>query len=160
MKKVGTAVAQRARAFGFRLCFYDPHVADGVDKALGDIVRCGSLAELLQASDCVSLHASLTESSLGMMGEGAFRQMRPGAFLVNTAQAGLVDEFALAAALKEGRLKGAAVDVFDSQAFNPLNGKCVCVCVCLCLFWCIYALGCRKIKNFSLGLGYSFQISI
>lgn len=121
--KVGLAVAQRARAFGFKICFYDPNLSDGVDKSFGEIERANSLHELLQMSDCVSLHATLNEGSYNMMNEAAFKQMRTGSFLINTAQAGLVDEFALANALKEGRLKGAAIDVFDSQAFNPLNGK-------------------------------------
>lgn len=121
--KVGLAVAQRARAFGFKICFYDPNLADGVDKSFGEIERANSLQELLQMSDCVSLHATLNEGSYNMMNEAAFKQMRTGSFLINTAQAGLVDEFALANALKEGKLKGAAIDVFDSQAFNPLNGK-------------------------------------
>lgn len=123
--KVGLAVAQRAKAFGFKICFFDPNLPDGVDKSFGEIQRANSLCELLQMSDCVSLHATLNEGSYNMMNEAAFKQMRPGSFLINTAQSGLVDEFALANALKEGKLKGAAIDVFDSQAFNPLNGKSV-----------------------------------
>jgi len=121
--KVGVAVAQRAHAFGFKVCFYDPLLSDGVDRAFGNVARCLSLAELLQASDCVSLHAGLNEQTCQMMNEAAFRQMKPGGMLVNTAQAALVDEFALAAALKEGRLRAAAIDVFDPEAFNPLNGR-------------------------------------
>lgn len=121
--KVGLAVAQRAKVFGFNICFYDPNLPDGVDRSFGNLTRCNSLSELLQQSDCVSLHATLNESSYGMMNEAAFKQMKQGSFLVNTAQSRLVNEFALANALKEGKLKGAAIDVFDNEAFNPLNGS-------------------------------------
>ena len=121
--KVGTAVAQRAKAFGLNVVFYDPNVSEGVDKALGGLTRCSTLSELLQQSDCVTLHASLNDQSYHMMNEASFKLMRHGSYLVNTAQAGLVDENALTHALKEGRLKAAAIDVFEPDAFNPLNGK-------------------------------------
>ncbi len=120
--KVGIAVAQRATAFGFKICFYDPLLRDGIDKAFGNVTRCMSLAELLQVSDCVSLHADLNDNSYHLMNEAMFKIIKPSAFLVNTAQASLIDELALANALKEGRLKGAAIDVFDNEAFNPVNG--------------------------------------
>lgn len=123
--KVGMAVAQRAKAFGFKICFYDPNLPDGADKSFGDLTRFNSLFELLQASDCVSLHATLNESSYGMMNEAAFKQMKQGSFLVNTAQSTLINEFALANALKDGKIKGAAIDVFDNEAFNPSNGNCL-----------------------------------
>ena len=121
--KVGTAVAQRAKAFGLNILFYDPNVNEGFDKALGGLTRCLTLNELLQSSDCVTLHAAVNDQSYHMMNEAAFKAMRPGAFLVNTAQAGLVDETALAHALKDGRIKAAAIDVFEPDAFNPLNGN-------------------------------------
>lgn len=121
--KVGMAVAQRAKAFGFIICFYDPLLVDGVDKSFGGVVRCQTLEELLTMSDCVSLHSSLNESTWHMINESSVKMMRNGCFLVNTAQANLVDEFALSQALKEGRIKGAAIDVFDNEAFNPFNGR-------------------------------------
>lgn len=120
--KVGIAVAQRAAAFGFKICFYDPLLTDGIDIAFGNVTRCNTLQELLQRSDCVSLHASLNENTYHMINEATVKQMQTGASLVNTAQAGLVDEFALASALKEGKLKAAAIDLFTNEAFNPLSG--------------------------------------
>lgn len=120
--KVGIAVAQRAAAFGFKICFYDPLLVDGIDIAFGNVSRCNTLQELLQRSDCVSLHASLNENTYQMINEATLKQMQTGASLINTSQAGLVDEFALSNALKEGRLKAAAIDLFTSEAFNPLSG--------------------------------------
>lgn len=121
--KVGMGVAQRAHAFGFNILFYDPNLTDGIDKAFGYITRCITLNELLQKSDCISLHATLDANSYQILNEGAFKMMKNGVFLVNTAQASLVDEFALSNALKEGKIKGAAIDVFSNDAFNPSTGS-------------------------------------
>jgi C-terminal binding protein len=121
--KVGIAVAQRAKCFGFNICFYDPNLSEGFEKAIGGLVRCLTLTELLQQSDCISLHATLNNTSYHMLNEHSFKQMKTNSFLVNTAQAGLIDENALASALKDGKLKGAAIDHFESDAFNPLNGS-------------------------------------
>lgn len=121
--RVGMAVAQRAKAFGFNICYYDSNVPEGYDKALGGIYRCATLADLLQQSNCVTLHASLNDQSFHMINESTLKLMKPGSFLVNTAQSGLVDQYALGMALKDGRLRGAAIDDFENDAFNVLNGK-------------------------------------
>lgn len=115
--RIGTAVAIRAQAFGFRVCFYDPYLADGIERALG-IERVYNLQDLLFQSDCVSLHCSLNEHNRGMINGQTIKLMRPGAFLINTARGALVDEHALAAALKEGRIRAAALDVFENEPFN------------------------------------------
>jgi C-terminal binding protein len=121
--KCGIAVAQRARSFGFKVIFYDPNIGEGFEKAIGgDVTRCFSLSELLQQSDCISLHATLTDTSYQILNEQTFKSIKQGAFLVNTSQASLVDECALASALKSGLLKAAAIDVFHNDAFNPING--------------------------------------
>ena len=121
--KCGIAVAQRAKCFGFKIIFYDPNIGEGFEKAIGgDVIRCFSLSELLQQSDCISLHASVTDSSYQILNEQTFKFIKQGAFLVNTSQASLVDECALASALKSGILKAAAIDVFHNDAFNPING--------------------------------------
>ena len=120
--RCGMAVAQRARAFGFRLLFYDPEVAEGMEKALGDVTRCFSLVELLQQADCVSLHATLSAHTYHLINEASIKSMRTGAFLVNVSQAALVDELALAQALRSGAIKAAAVDVFATDAFHPIHG--------------------------------------
>jgi C-terminal binding protein len=119
--KIGTAVALRARVFGFNVCFYDPYQYEGVEKALG-VLRCQSLGELLSQSDCVTLHCPFNESTFNMMNAEAFKTMRSGSFFVNTAHQGLVDEVALGQALKSGQLKAAGLDDFNNEAFHPYNG--------------------------------------
>lgn len=118
--RVGTAVALRAKVFGFNVIFYDPYIADGVEKGLG-ITRVYTLTDLLFQSDCVSIHCSLNEHNQFLIGQMSIRQMRPGAFLVNTARGGLVDEHALAEALKTGRIRAAALDVTISDVSSPLS---------------------------------------
>ncbi|TPP63363.1 Subfamily S1B unassigned peptidase S01 family, partial [Fasciola gigantica] len=123
--RVGTAVALRAQAFGFQITFFDPYLPDGIERSLG-IERVYSLQDLLFQSDCVTLHCSLNEQNRHMINEQTIKLMRPGAFLINTARGGLIDEVALAAALKEGRIRAAALDVTENEPFvwnnSPLKG--------------------------------------
>ncbi|KAK3791094.1 hypothetical protein RRG08_010497 [Elysia crispata] len=112
--RVGTAVALRAKVFGFNVIFYDPYLTDGIEKSLG-ITRVYTLQELLFQSDCVSLHCNLNEHNHHLINDYTIKQMRPGAFLINTARGGLVDEVALAAALKDGRIRAAALDVQENE---------------------------------------------
>lgn len=115
--RIGTAVAQRAKAFGFNIFFYDPYLSDGIGKALG-FQRVGTLQELLFRSDCVTIHCNLNEHNHHLINDFTIKQMRRGAFLVNTARGALVDEQALAMALKDGRLRGAALDVQANEPFS------------------------------------------
>lgn len=115
--RVGTAVALRAKVFGFNVIFYDPYLPDGTEKSLG-ITRVYTLQDLLFQSDCVTLHCSLNEHNHHLINDFTMKQMRPGAFLVNTARGGLVDEQALAVALKDGRIRAAALDVHESEPFS------------------------------------------
>ncbi|KAL3318759.1 hypothetical protein Ciccas_002586 [Cichlidogyrus casuarinus] len=119
--RVGTAVAQRARAFGFRVIFYDPYLSDGIERALG-IERVYTLPDLLYNSDCVTLHCSLNDQNRRMINEHTIKLMRSGAFLINTASAGLIDEPALGTALKENRIRAAALDVVENEPFSPNSG--------------------------------------
>src|SRR5690606_32350504 len=80
MGRVATAVALRAKAFGFNVLFYDPYLADGIEKALG-LNRVYALQDLLFQSDCISLHCTLNEQNHHMFDENTIRQMRAGAFL-------------------------------------------------------------------------------
>ncbi|XP_064631602.1 C-terminal-binding protein-like isoform X2 [Lineus longissimus] len=115
--RVGTAVALRAKVFGFNVIFYDPYLPDGIEKSLG-ITRVYTLQDLLFQSDCVSLHCNLNEHNHHLINDYTIKQMRPGAFLVNTARGGLVDEIALASALKDGRIRAAALDVNENEPFT------------------------------------------
>ncbi|XP_055745022.1 C-terminal-binding protein 1-like isoform X1 [Salvelinus fontinalis] len=119
--RVGQAVALRAKAFGFGVIFYDPYLPDGVERSLG-LQRMATLQDLLIHSDCVSLHCSLNEHNHHLINDFTIKQMRQGAFLVNSARGGLVDEKALAQALKEGRIRGAALDVHETEPFSFSQG--------------------------------------
>ncbi|VDI72315.1 C-terminal-binding protein-like isoform X2 [Mytilus galloprovincialis] len=121
--RVGSAVALRAKAFGFNVIFYDPYLQDGVEKSLG-ITRVYTLQDLLFQSDCVSLHCNLNEHNHHLINDFTIKQMRPGAFLINTARGGLVDEHALAAALKDSRIRAAALDVHESPLKDCPNLIC------------------------------------
>jgi len=113
-------VALRAKVFGFNVTFYDPYLPDGIEKSLG-LTRVYTLQDLLFQSDCVSLHCTLNEHNHHLINEFTIKQMRPGAFLVNTARGGLVDENALAAALKDGRIRAAALDVHETEPYSILQ---------------------------------------
>ena len=105
MGRIGSAVATRARAFGLEVT---------------GVRRGDALDELLATSDIVSLHAPLTRQTHHLIDAAALARMKPGAYLVNTARGALVDEAALCDALDEGRLRGAALDVYeDEPAVNP-----------------------------------------
>ncbi|XP_052414166.1 uncharacterized protein LOC127959186 [Carassius gibelio] len=117
----GQAVAVRAKVFGFNVIFYDPYLQDGLERSLG-VQRVYTLQDLLYQSDCVSLHCNLNEHNHHLINDFTIKQMRQGAFLVNTARGGLVDEKALAQALKEGRIRGAALDVHETEPFSFAQG--------------------------------------
>ncbi|HEY8394751.1 MAG TPA: phosphoglycerate dehydrogenase [Thermaerobacter sp.] len=115
--RIGQEVAVRARAFAMRVIAYDPYVPEARMRALG--VEPVSLEELLSRADVVSIHTPLTESTRNLLDAAAIARMRPGAYLINTARGGIVDEQALAEALREGRLAGAGIDVFATEP--PVN---------------------------------------
>lgn len=115
--KTGFAVAQRAKAFGFNVAFYDPFIGSGWDKAFGGLDRYKSLTDLVMKSDCVSLHCMLTEESRHIVNESLLRVFKRGAYLINVSRGPLIDEAALAKALKEGWIAGAALDVHEEEPF-------------------------------------------
>lgn len=75
--KIGTAVALRAKAFGFKVIFYDPHLPDGIEKSLG-LTRVAQLQDLLYSSDCISLHCTLNEQNHHLINDFTIKSMRPG----------------------------------------------------------------------------------
>lgn len=115
--RIGRAVAARAVALGMSAVAYDPLVPDGAIRAAG--VEPVGFGELLACSDVVTLHATLDETTRGLVDAGALATMRPGAFLVNCTRAGLVDHDALGEALRSGHLGGAALDVFPVEPPAP-----------------------------------------
>lgn len=113
MGSVGACVAARLSRFGAKVVFSDPMVSAGAGSLLS--ARKVSFDELLEVSDFVSIHAPAIEATKGMMNREAFERMKPGAFLINTARASLVDEEALLWALTSGKVAGAALDVFSTE---------------------------------------------
>jgi D-3-phosphoglycerate dehydrogenase / 2-oxoglutarate reductase len=107
--RVGREVAARARALGFALLAYDPVIP----AAVADDIDMVPLEALLERSDIVSLHARATPENRHMFSHAEFARMRPGAFFINTARESLVDEPALQAALEQGALGGAGLDVLE-----------------------------------------------
>jgi phosphoglycerate dehydrogenase-like enzyme len=107
--RIGTAAALRAKAFGFRVVFFDPYRPNGSELALG-IERARTLQELLRLTDTLSLHTPLTPETRGMIGATELGLMPRGSVLVNTALGPVVDIDALPAALQSGQLAGAALD--------------------------------------------------
>jgi D-3-phosphoglycerate dehydrogenase len=121
--RVGTLVASRAQAFGMRVIAFDPYVSGERAKELGvDVMP--TLESLLVQSDFVSIHLPGSPDTLGLIGEHQLAMVKHGARLVNTARGGIVDEEALAKALEDGRLAGAALDVFavEPATDSPLFG--------------------------------------
>ncbi len=120
MGRIGQAMARRGAGFGMRIA-YTGRVDSGertLDPALE--ARRVELAELLATSDFLSLHCPLTLSTKGLIDAAALARMKPTAVLINTARGGIVDDEALAAALRSFRLWGAGLDVFDGEPqINP-----------------------------------------
>ncbi len=112
--RIGTATALRAKALGMRVIYYDPHVPDGRDKSLG-IERIEELDDLLSQSDVVSAHCPRTDETQHLLNDETIAKMKPGAFLVNTARGGVVDAHAVLRAIEEDHLRGAALDVLETE---------------------------------------------
>lgn len=116
--KIGKEVIRRAQGFNMRVLCYDHYPA--VDIELKGFGKYVSLQELIQKSDFITIHTDLNRESTSLIGKNEFMLMKKSAFLVNTARGGIVDEYALYQALKNGEIKGAALDVFEQE---PLQGS-------------------------------------
>lgn len=114
---IARQVASRAQALGMAVVAHDPHLpAD--DPAWGSVTSV-TMAQLLAGSDVISLHVPLTPQTRHVIDADALSAIRPDAVMINAARGGVVDEAALADALRQGRLAGAALDVFETE---PLTG--------------------------------------
>jgi phosphoglycerate dehydrogenase-like enzyme len=112
--RIGTAVALRARAFGFRVMFFDPHLPNGAELALG-IGRTATLEDLLRQTDNLSVHTPLTPKTQGMLGYAELASLRKGAVVVNTARGPIIDLDALLALLRNGHIAAAGLDVLPVE---------------------------------------------
>ncbi len=112
--RIGREVAKRVRAFDARVIYYDiRRLPKEEEEKLG--VEFARLPRLLRISDVVSIHVPLTPETRHMLGEAEFRSFKPGAIFINPSRGELVDENALAKAIKEGWIAGAAVDVYSIE---------------------------------------------
>jgi D-3-phosphoglycerate dehydrogenase len=111
--RIGTEVAKRAQAFGMRVIAHDPYLPPTVAKQAG--IRLVDREAVFRDSDVLSIHAALTPETRGAVGTTELRKMRPNAILVNCARGEIVDEAALAEALRARTISGAAIDVFTKE---------------------------------------------
>jgi D-3-phosphoglycerate dehydrogenase / 2-oxoglutarate reductase len=120
--RIGKLVAQRAMAFGMRLVAYDPFVSP--DRARQINVELLELDELVRRADFITLHLAKTPETAGLIGSELLALAKPSLRIVNVARGGIIDEGALAAAIADGRIAGAAVDVFATEPCteSPLFG--------------------------------------
>jgi (S)-sulfolactate dehydrogenase len=112
---IGRLVGRLARALGMKVCAHDAQVGADDPVWTQEATARHSLDRLLEESDVVSLHVPLDDATRGLIGTQALSRMRRGAVLINTARGGVVDEGALAVALRRGDLGGAALDVFAQE---------------------------------------------
>ena len=121
--RIPQLVAPKAQSFGMRVVSFDPYIPKEVfERARVESVE---FRELLKISDYISIHSPLLPETQGLFNADAFRQMKPHAYLINTARGPIVDEEALARALDAGQLAGAALDVMPKEppSGSPLFGR-------------------------------------
>ena len=116
---IGSRIVRRAKSFGLKTIAYDPYLSKSVASKRG--VTLVSLPELLKASDYVCLQTPLNQETRHMIGEKELKQMKPTAYLINTARGAVVDEAALIKALREKWIAGAGLDVFEKEPIDPNN---------------------------------------
>jgi D-3-phosphoglycerate dehydrogenase len=120
--KIGKAVARRAAGFEMRVLANDPYLTEEQASEAG--ARLVGLAELLHRADVITVHTPLTSQTRGLLGRAQLEATKPGAFVLNVARGGIVDEAALSESLRSRHLAGGAVDVFSAEPMaldNPLR---------------------------------------
>jgi D-3-phosphoglycerate dehydrogenase len=121
--RIGSEVAVRAHAFGMKLVGYDPYIPDERFELLR-VERATSLDQLLGRVDVLTVHTPITDETRGLIGAAELAELKPGAIVANLARGGIIEEAALVAALKSGRLGGALIDVYGQEpavADHPLR---------------------------------------
>lgn len=119
--KIGTEVIKRAQSFGMRVLGYDPFLTTARAHQLD--IEASTVEDILQRADFISIHTPLTKETRHLIDAEAIATMKPGAIIINCARGGIIDEEALYDALKNGRLGGAGLDVFENEplADSPLR---------------------------------------
>jgi len=115
--RIGSAVARRAKGFNMRVIYYDVFRREDLERELG--LEYKPLEELLKEADYVTLHVPLTKETYHLIGERELDLMKPTAYLINTSRGAVIDQKALYKALKERRIAGAALDVFEKEPIDP-----------------------------------------
>jgi D-3-phosphoglycerate dehydrogenase / 2-oxoglutarate reductase len=115
--RIGGEVAKRAFSFGMKVLAFDPFLSREVAESLG--VEVVELKDILSRADYITVHTPLTEETRHMISTKEFTLMKKGVRLVNCARGGIIDELALAQAIKEGKVAGAALDVFEKEPLSP-----------------------------------------
>lgn len=113
---IGRRMAERARGFGMERVIYDPFLTQD---QLGDLGVLADLPELMAASDIVTVHAPLMDSTIGLISDEMIRLMKTTSFLINAGRAAIVDRDGLLSALAEGRIQGAGMDVYWDEPPQP-----------------------------------------
>ncbi len=115
--RIGSEVARRAFAFGMRILAYDPFLSREISEGLG--IEVVELKDLFAQADYITVHTPLTEETRHMISTQEFALMKKGVRIINCARGGIIDEAALVAAVKEGKVAGAAIDVFEKEPVAP-----------------------------------------
>jgi D-3-phosphoglycerate dehydrogenase len=115
--RIGSELAKRALSFGMKVLAFDPFLSLDVARQLG--VEVVELKDIYARADYISVHTPLTEETKHLISKEAFGEMKKGVRVVNCARGGIIDEAALIAAVKEGKVAGAALDVFEQEPVSP-----------------------------------------
>jgi len=115
--RIGRVVADRARGLKMQVVAYDPYISSDVVEKLG--VEAVTFEELLARSDYITIHTPLTQETRNLINKDAFKKMKRGVFIINCARGGIVNEYDLCEAIKEGIVAGAALDVLEKEPPSP-----------------------------------------
>lgn len=123
MGRIGSEFSKRALSFGMKILAFDPFLSEDRAKALN--VEPVSLDKLIKNADFITIHTPLTDETRHLLDEKAFKKMKKGVRIINAARGGIVDEQALAKYIKNGKVAGAALDVFETKAKPPVDSPVV-----------------------------------